>query len=234
MRVYVEKPRSTVGWKGLLHDPDHAHTQHTNASLRVENRSGINKGLVVSRQIMLNVAKKGLPIATELLSPLLVNYFQDLVTIGVIGARTTESQTHREMSSAMPMPVGFKNGTDGGLKAAIDAMMATSRSHSVVGVDEEGRLTCDVSRGNPDTFMILRGGSQGPNFGAEHVRDAEKQLLHSGNNPCIVVDCSHGNSMKDYRNQGAVAACVADQIAAGAPIMGVMLESNINEGKYNN
>lgn len=231
MRVYVEKPRSISGWKGLIHDPDYAQTP---GNSRHETNPDLNKGVLTSREVMLNVAKKGLPIATELLNPLLVHFFQDLVSIGVIGARTTESQTHREMSSDMPMPVGLKNGTDGGLKVAINAMMATSRSHTVVGVDEEGCLAYHLSRGNPDTFIILRGGSQGPNFGPEHIRDAERELLRAGKKPCIVVDCSHGNSSKDYRNQGIVAACVADQIVTGAPIIGVMLESNINEGKSGN
>lgn len=223
MRVYIEKPRTTVGWKGLIHDPDHAQTLG-------QSSPDLNKGLLASRQIMLNVAKKGLPVATELLHPLLAHFFDDIVSIGVIGARTTESQTHREMTSDMPMPMGFKNGTDGGLKVAIDAMTAASRPHTIVGVDKEGRLEYHLSRGNPDTFTILRGGSQGPNFSHEHVRNAERELLRAGKTASIIVDCSHGNSMKDYRNQSSVAACLADQIVAGASITGVMIESNINEG----
>ncbi|RDW60605.1 phospho-2-dehydro-3-deoxyheptonate aldolase-3 [Coleophoma cylindrospora] len=224
MRVYVEKPRSTVGWKGLIHDPDYAQTLgHSDPDL--------NKGVLISRQIMLDIAKKGLPVATELLNPLLVHFFQDIVSVGVVGARTTESQTHREMSSDMPMPMGFKNGMDGGLQVAIDAMTASSRPHTVVGVDDEGRLAYHLSHGNPDTFVILRGGSNGPNFGPEQVQQAAQELVRAGKKPAIVVDCSHGNSMKDYRNQGSVAACLANQIAAGGPIMGVMLESNINEGR---
>lgn len=228
MRVYIEKPRSTVGWKGLIHDPDHAQ------DLGGANPSTIPdllKGVSTARKIMLDVAKKGLPVATELLNPLLVYFFDDIVCLGVIGARTTESQTHREMASDMPMPIGIKNGTDGGLKVAIDAMKAVSRSHTVISVDDNAYLAYHISQGNPDTFVVLRGGSQGPNFSPEHVKAAEAELLRLGKKPSIVVDCSHGNSSKDYRNQGAVAACLADQIAAGAPIMGVMLESNINEGK---
>lgn len=223
MRVYVEKPRTTIGWKGLLHDPDHAHTLGTS-------EPDLNKGVLVSRQIMLNVAKMGLPVATELLNPLLVKFFEDIVSVGVIGARTTESQTHREMSSDMPMPMGFKNGTDGGLRVALDAMAAASRPHTVVGVDEEGRLSYNLSRGNPDTFIILRGGSHGPNFSSEHIQETARELIRAGKKASIVVDCSHGNSSKDYRNQGKVAACLANQIAVGAPIKGVMIESNINEG----
>jgi 3-deoxy-7-phosphoheptulonate synthase len=227
MRVYIEKPRSTVGWKGLIHDPDYAQ------DLENPNQSSIpdlSKGVYTARNIMLEVAKKGLPVATELLNPLLVYYLDDIVSLGVIGARTTESQTHREMASDMPMPIGIKNGTDGGLKVAVDAMKAASRPHTVVGFDEESSLAYHMSGGNPDTFVILRGGSQGPNFSPQDIQAAEAELLRAGKKPAIVVDCSHGNSSKDYRNQGAVAACLADQIALGAPIMGVMIESNINEG----
>ena len=226
MRVYIEKPRTTVGWKGLIHDPDHASTLGNSTN-------DLKKGVMVSRQVMLEVAKKGLPIATELLNPLLVPFVEDLVSVGVIGARTTESQTHREMTSDMPMPVGIKNGTDGGLKVAIDAMTAASRSHTVVGTSDEGRLEYRLSNGNLDTFMILRGGSHGPNFSPEHIKNAETAMLSAGREPCIVVDCSHGNSMKDYRNQGKVANVLCDQIATGAPIVGVMIESNINPGMCN-
>lgn len=226
MRVYIEKPRSTVGWKGLIHDPDHAQDVGNLQSSTPD----LSKGVFTARKIMLEVAQKGLPVATELLNPLLVYFLDDVVSLGVIGARTTESQTHREMASDMPMPMGIKNGTDGGLKVAIDAMKAASRSHTVVSIDEDASLAFHMSPGNPDTFAILRGGSQGPNFSPEHIKAAEAELLRAGKKPAIVVDCSHGNSSKDYRNQGAVAACLADQIAVGAPIMGVMIESNINEG----
>ncbi|KAI1312031.1 3-deoxy-7-phosphoheptulonate synthase [Xylaria venustula] len=219
MRVYVEKPRSTIGWKGLIHDPDHAQVSK-HPSFPSDGRN-LNKGIHASRKIMLDVAKLGLPVATELLNPLLANFLHDVVTLGVIGARTTESQTHREMASDMPMPIGFKNGTDGTFKSAVDAIKSASRPHTVVGINDEGRLDCHISTGNADTFVILRGGSNGPNFGPEELGGASR----------LVVDCSHGNSMKDYRNQGSVASCLSDQIAAGAPIAGVMLESNIHEGR---
>lgn len=227
MRVYIEKPRSTVGWKGLIHEPDHAQALELS---QPGSKPNLNKGVFASRQIMLNVAQMGLPVATELLNPLLAYFFDDIVSLGVIGARTTESQTHREMASDMPMPMGFKNGTDGGLKVAIDAMKAASQPHTVVGVDEEASLAYHLSSGNKDTFVILRGGTHGPNFSPEHIMEAERELFRAGKKPNLVVDCSHGNSMKDYRNQGTVAACLADQIATGAPITGVMIESNINEG----
>lgn len=221
MRVYIEKPRTTVGWKGLVHDPD----------LTQSTESNLIKGILLSRHIMLSVAKTGLPIVTEILSPLLAPFIQDVLSIGVVGARTTESQTHRELSSDMSMPMGFKNGTDGTLKVAIDAMTAASRPHTILGVDDSGHLVPRVSSGNADTFVILRGGSCGPNYSSEHVRDAEVALRKSGKDARVVIDCSHGNSSKDYRNQGKVAASIAAQVSAGSNITGVMIESNINEGR---
>ncbi|KAG5966559.1 hypothetical protein E4U57_002208 [Claviceps arundinis] len=239
MRVYVEKPRSTVGWKGLVHEPDYAApTRSISKTLKPfvssSNRSSqpeLNKGVLLSRKVMLDVAQRGLPVATELLNPLLAQYFDDITSLGVIGARTTESQTHRELASSMPMPVGFKNGTDGSLKVATDAMTSASHSHTVVGFDDHGHMAYHMSSGNPDTFVILRGGSDGPNFDAEHVASAHAELRRAGRTPAVVVDCSHGNSMKDYRNQAVVAACLADQIASGVPIKGVMIESNIHQGR---
>lgn len=228
MRVYVEKPRSTVGWKGYVHEPEYATGMGFTAK---PPKADLNKGILMSRQIMLDVAKMGLPVATELLNPCLSQFFDDVVSLGVIGARTTESQTHREMSSNMSMPIGFKNGTDGGIRVAIDAMKSTAASHTILGNDEKGRITYHMSTGNKDTFLIMRGGSKGPNFSAEHMAEAEKELVKAGKEPCIVVDCSHGNSNKDYRNQAKVAACVAEQVASGAPVMGVMIESNLNEGR---
>ncbi|KAG6023472.1 hypothetical protein E4U40_003958 [Claviceps sp. LM458 group G5] len=239
MRVYVEKPRSTVGWKGLIHEPDYAApTRPMNKTIKSfvssSDRSSqpeLNKGVLLSRKVMLDVAQRGLPVATELLNPLLAQYFDDITSLGVIGARTTESQTHRELASSMPMPVGFKNGTDGGLKVAMDAMTSASHSHTVVGFDDHGHMAYHMSAGNPDTFVILRGGSDGPNFNAEHVVKAHAELRRAGRGPTVVVDCSHGNSMKDYRNQASVAACLADQISSGVPIKGVMIESNIHQGR---
>ncbi|XXH00745.1 hypothetical protein Hte_007095 [Hypoxylon texense] len=221
MRVYIEKPRTTVGWKGLVHDPD----------LTQSTESNLIKGILLSRHIMLAVAKTGLPIVTEILSPLLAPFIQDVLSMGVIGARTTESQTHRELSSDLSIPMGFKNGTDGTLKAAIDAMTAASRPHTILGVDDNGHLVPRLSSGNADTFVILRGGSCGPNYSSEHVRDAEASLLKSGKDARVVIDCSHGNSSKDYRNQSKVAASIAAQVSVGSNITGVMIESNINEGR---
>lgn len=229
MRVYVEKPRSTIGWKGLIHDPNYGQTLPPSSHRPV--KDDFDKGVHASRKIMLDVASLGLPIATELLSPLLVIFFQDVVSLGVVGARTTESQTHREMASEMPFPTGFKNSTDGSIKTASDAIQAAIRPHTVVGIDDEGRLNSRVSLGNPNSFVILRGGSRGPNFRPDDVRNAETEMLRAGVASRLVVDCSHGNSMKDYRNQGSVASCLAEQVAAGAPIAGVMLESNIHEGR---
>ncbi|KAK9413326.1 putative Phospho-2-dehydro-3-deoxyheptonate aldolase [Seiridium unicorne] len=223
MRVYIEKPRTTVGWKGFVHDPD----------LTQSTESNLVNGVPLSREIMLRIAGIGLPVVTELLSPLLEPFIKDLLSVGIIGARTTESQTHRELSSDMPMPVGFKNGTDGALKPAIDAMIASAQPHTILSVDNEGSLTARVSSGNPDTFVVLRGGSNGPNYSGGHVREAETALRGSGYGARVIIDCSHGNSSKDYRNQGKVAASIAEQIAAGSDILGLMIESNIHPGMYN-
>ncbi|KAK4143698.1 uncharacterized protein C8A04DRAFT_28691 [Dichotomopilus funicola] len=221
MRVYIEKPRTTVGWKGLVHDPDLTQSQD----------SDLQKGLQVSRDIMLRVAELGLPVVTEMLSPLVIPFLDDVLSLGVIGARTTESQTHRELASDVPFPVGFKNGTDGSLGVAIDAIKASERQHTLLSVAEDGGLVQRVSQGNPDTFVVLRGGKAGPNYSPEHVKQAEEAMAKAGRPVRLVVDCSHGNSSKDYRNQGKVAASVAQQFADGAPIAGLMIESNIRPGR---
>ncbi|CAL5868907.1 uncharacterized protein PFLUO_LOCUS3134 [Penicillium psychrofluorescens] len=221
MRVYIEKPRTTVGWKGLVHHPDLAQGA----------ASDLNRGLFASRQIMLQVAELGLPVVTEVLSPLVLPFVQDVLACGVIGARTTESQPHRELVSDVPMPMGFKNGTDGSLGVALDAMKAAAQPHTLVSVDDEGYLVEHFSAGNHNTFTVLRGGKSGPNFSPEHILQAEAAMFQAGQPVRLVVDCSHGNSMKDYRKQPAVAASVAKQVAAGAPIAGVMLESNIYAGR---
>ncbi|QKX55384.1 uncharacterized protein TRUGW13939_02476 [Talaromyces rugulosus] len=223
MRVYIEKPRTTVGWKGLVHDPD----------LVQGEESDLTRGLSVSREIMLRVAELGLPIVTEVLSPFVLPFIQDLLSCGIIGARTTESQTHREIASDAPMPVGFKNGTNGTVSVALDAIQAAAQPHSFLSVDDDGHLIDHFSAGNPDTFVVLRGGSDGPNYSAQHIRQAELAMANARQPVRLVVDCSHGNSMKDYRRQPEVAANVANQISAGAAIAGVMLESNINPGRQN-
>ncbi|ROV97533.1 hypothetical protein VSDG_04523 [Cytospora chrysosperma] len=221
MRVYVEKPRTTVGWKGLVHDPDLTQAQ----------ASCLDRGLHVSRSVMARVAALGLPVATEMLSPLVVPFVDDVVSLGVIGARTTESQTHRELASDVPFPVGFKNGTDGGLAVALDAIQAAGSPHTLLAVDEHGSLVQRLSAGNENTFVVLRGGKSGPNYGPEHVRQAEAAMRKAGRRPALVVDASHGNSNKDYRNQAKVAASVGEQIVAGAEIAGIMIESNIQAGR---
>lgn len=221
MRVYVEKPRTTVGWKGLLHDPDLTQLPISN----------LDKGLHASRDIMLQVSELGLPVVTEILTPFAVPFFEDLLSCGIIGARTTESQTHRELSSDTSVAIGFKNGTDGTLGSALDAMKSASHPHTLLAVDENGSLEQRVSAGNAQTFAVLRGGKAGPNFSAEHVKEAEKAMAKAGQPVRIVVDCSHGNSMKDYRKQPLVAATVAEQVAEGSSIRGVMIESNINAGE---
>lgn len=222
MRVYIEKPRTTVGWKGYVHDPDLTQSVASQA---------LDRGLYASRKIMLSVASLGLPVATEMLSPLIVPFLDDLVSLGVIGARTTESQTHRELASDVAFPVGFKNGTDGGLRVAFDAIKAAARPHSLLGVNDGGSLLQRVSTGNKNTFVVLRGGKDGPNYSPEHVQKTRAQMMDAALPPAIMVDCSHGNSNKDYRNQAIVARSVGDQILAGAEITGVMIESNINGGE---
>lgn len=222
MRVYVEKPRTTVGWKGLVHDPELTQSPRS---------ARLDRGLHASRSVMARVAALGLPVATEVLSPLVVPFVDDVVSLGVVGARTTESQTHRELASDVPFPVGFKNGTDGGLAVALDAIEAAGTPHTLLAVDEHGALVQRLSAGNDATFVVLRGGKSGPNYGPEHVRRAEAAMRQAGRRPALVVDASHGNSNKDYRNQAKVAASVGEQVAAGAEIAGIMIESNIHAGE---
>ncbi|KAI0482050.1 putative phospho-2-dehydro-3-deoxyheptonate aldolase [Xylariaceae sp. FL0804] len=229
MRVYVEKPRTTVGWKGLVHDPTLLQEQEEDREHQQPPQLG--RGLRAARAVMRRVAELGLPVATELLSPLAAPFLDDAVALGVVGARTTESQTHRELASDVPFPVGFKNGTDGGVGAALDAVVAAARPHAVLAADAEGRLEQRRTAGNPATFVVLRGGRAGPNFAPEHVRAAEQAVRARGRDARLVVDCSHGNSAKDYRNQARVAASVGEQIARGSAIAGVMIESHINAGR---
>jgi 3-deoxy-7-phosphoheptulonate synthase len=220
MRVYFEKPRTTVGWKGLINDP------HLNGS------HDIGAGLAVARRVLLDVAEVGLPAATELLDPIVPQYIADLVSWTAIGARTTESQTHREMASGLSMPVGYKNGTDGGLGVAINALIAASRPHSFLGIDGGGRVSVVRTTGNPDGHIVLRGGSGGPNWSEEHVARAADALVAAGLPPRLLVDCSHDNSAKDYRRQPQVLEAVAQQLSKGSKhLLGVMIESNIEGGR---
>ncbi|OQE42116.1 hypothetical protein PENCOP_c004G05867 [Penicillium coprophilum] len=219
MRSYLEKPRTTVGWKGLINDPD------------IDNSFKINKGLRVSRQLFVDLTNKGMPIASEMLDTISPQFLADCLSVGAVGARTTESQVHRELSSGLSFPVGFKNGTDGSLDVAVDAIGSVKHPHHFLSVTKPGVVSIVGTVGNPDCFVILRGGKKGPNYDAASIADAKVKLSAKGMRPRLMVDCSHGNSEKNHKNQPKVAAVLAEQLAAGEDaIMGVMIESNINEG----
>ena len=221
MRVYFEKPRTTVGWKGLINDP------------AIDGSFAIDAGVRLARRVLLDIADRGLPTATEFLDPITPQYLADLVAYGAIGARTTESQIHRELASGLSMPVGFKNGTDGSVQVAVDACLSARSSHWFPSVTKEGAVAVFQTAGNPDAHVILRGGSRsGPNYGAEHVADAVARLAKAGLPGRVVVDCSHGNSSKDHRRQPEVAADLAAQVRSGsAAVAGVMIESHLREGR---
>jgi 3-deoxy-7-phosphoheptulonate synthase len=219
MRVYFEKPRTTVGWKGLINDP------HLDGSY------DINTGLRRARSLLLHLAEIGLPAATELLDPVVPQYIADLISWTAIGARTTESQTHREMASGLSMPIGFKNGTDGSVTTAVNAMEAAARPHHFLGISRDGHAAIVSTTGNPDGHLVLRGGKGGSNFHAEAVEAAAQQLDRERLPSKLMVDCSHGNSNKDYRRQGEVLRSVAEQVRSGSRhVMGVMLESHLVAG----
>ena len=219
-RVYTEKPRSRHGWPGLMLDPD------LDGSFRV------NKGIAMSRQIMSDVVSTGLPVATEFVEPTLTPYVEDLTAWGAIGARTVESPTHRRLVAGLNLPVGFKNRADGAVSPAVDAIAAVQESQALVTVDDQGRSTWDISAGNAATHLVLRGGESGTNFDDVSVRGAIDLAAQVQTNPRLVIDCSHGNSGKDYLRQPIVADAVADQISQGQDgIAGVMLESFIEAGK---
>jgi len=220
MRVYFEKPRTTIGWKGLINDP------HLNGTF------DINYGIHMARQLLLDVAKLGLPSATELLDPIVPQYLADLISWTAIGARTTESQTHREMSSGLSMPVGFKNGTDGGIDVAINAMLSARQPHRFLGVSNEGRSSIVTTSGNPDGHIVLRGGKQGPNYDKTHVEAIANRLRDRKLLPYMMVDCSHDNSGQDYNLQPTVLQDISEQVREGSKnIVGIMLESHLNRGK---
>lgn len=219
MRVYFEKPRTTVGWKGLINDP------HLDGSF------DINFGLRQARQLLLDLNNLGMPASTEFLDMITPQYYADLISWGAIGARTTESQVHRELASGLSCPVGFKNGTDGNLKIAIDAIGAASHPHHFLSVTKTGHSAIVHTAGNPDCHVILRGGKV-PNYDREHVQDAVAQLNKAGVTPKLMVDCSHANSNKDYTRQMIVAQDIAQQLRDGENnIMGVMVESHLQEGR---
>jgi len=219
MRVYFEKPRTTVGWKGLINDPD------------LDGGFRINEGLRLARRVLLDVCAQGLPAACEFLDVTTPQYIADLVAWGAIGARTTESQIHREMASGLSCPVGFKNGTNGDVKVAVDAVMAASQPHHFLAVTKEGRAAIATTTGNEDCHVVLRGGKT-PNYDAASVAAAAEAVAKAGMPARIMVDVSHANSSKNHDNQPLVAADIAAQVATGAsPIMGVMIESNLVAGR---
>jgi 3-deoxy-7-phosphoheptulonate synthase len=220
MRVYFEKPRTISGWKGLINDP------------HLDGTFSINDGLRKGRRLLCDLAEIGLPAGCEFLDPITPQFFADLVSWGAIGARTTESQVHRELASGLSVPVGFKNGTDGNLQIAIDAIRAAANPHHFLSVTKEGLAAIVATRGNPDCHLILRGGASGPNYAAEHVAKAGRALVEAGLPARVMIDCSHGNSSKDYRRQPEVAADIAAQLAAGnGSIFGVMMESHLVAGR---
>ena len=219
MRVYFEKPRTTVGWKGLINDPNMDDSFH------------IEKGLHLARALLLHLAEMGLPTATEALDPITPQYLGDLVAWTAIGARTTESQTHREMASGLSTPVGFKNGTDGSLGVAINALHSVAQPHHFLGINQNGQCAVFRTRGNRYGHVVLRGGNGKPNYGQEAIAACERELAANRLPGNIVIDCSHGNSNKDPARQPQVAHEVADQIAAGnQSIVGLMLESHLHAG----
>ena len=219
MRVYFEKPRTTVGWKGLINDPD------------MDGTHLISKGLGIARGLLSRMTSLEVPVANEMLDPITPEYVADLISWGAIGARTTESQTHRELASGLSFPIGFKNGTDGNLQIAIDAMKAAQHQHSFLGINREGRTSIIQTSGNPDVHIVLRGGSKKVNYHPEDITHTDEQLDKNGLLPSIMVDCSHGNSNKDYQKQPEVLECVVDQMLAGnRSISGVMIESSLEAG----
>ena len=219
MRVYFEKPRTTVGWKGLINDPN------------IDNSFKINQGLRQGRQLLQNLAEMGIPAATEFLDTIVPQFIADLIAWGAIGARTTESQVHRELASGLSMPVGFKNGTDGNVQIAIDAVSASRQPHHFLSVTKQGIAAIVQTKGNDSCHLILRGSKAGPNYDEESIQTVCKALQKSQLHQAVMVDCSHGNSAKDHLKQPGVAESIAKQIASGSTrISGVMLESHLVEG----
>lgn len=224
MRIYFEKPRTNIGWKGLIHDPD------------LDNSCNIEKGLKMARQLLAEINEIGIPCATEFLDLLTFNYYEDLISWGCIGARTSESQPHRQVASGLAMPIGFKNGTTGSIKNAVDGILSAETAHSHVNIDEMGRVSIHKTRGNKYGHVVLRGGWDGPtirpNYYMEDVQRVCQLLQYAKLREKIMIDCSHGNSMKNYRNQYLVAEYLSDRIAKGnTSVVGMMFESNLKEGK---
>ncbi len=219
MRAYFEKPRSTVGWKGLINDP------------YLDDSFKIAEGLAMARKLLLEISKLGLPLANEALDPITPQYLQELFSWTAIGARTSESQTHREMASGLSCPVGFKNGTDGSLDVALNALQSVKSPHRFLGISPDGKVSIVTTKGNAHAHVVLRGGTNGPNYYPENIAVCEEELESIGATQAIMVDCSHANSNKDHTKQGSVLEAVAEQISVGnKSIRGVMLESNLNPG----
>ncbi|WP_038684005.1 3-deoxy-7-phosphoheptulonate synthase [Rubrobacter radiotolerans] len=219
MRVYFEKPRTTVGWKGLINDP------------YLDESYAVNDGLRIGRKLVLELTEMGMPAGTEFLDPITPQFFSDVLVWAAIGARTTESQVHRQLASGLSMPVGFKNGTGGGVQIAVDAVGASTHPHSFLGVTDQGIAGIVSTEGNPDCHIILRGGKDGPNYDAESVAGTLALLEKAGLPRRVLIDASHANSGKDYRNQPAVVSDVAGQVAGGQrAIVGVMMESFLEDG----
>ena len=224
MRVYFEKPRTTVGWKGLINDP------------HMDGSNDINYGLNVARDLLLQISKLNLPVACEFLDVFTPQYLADLVSWGAIGARTTESQLHRELASGLSPPIGFKNGTDGNIGIAIDAILCAQTPHTFLGINSEGHSSIVKTKGNPTLHVILRGSSSGPNYDSTNVSRVQNALKAKNINTKIIIDCSHGNSNKNFRNQTTVLESILEQLHAAkttlspSPICGIMVESNIEEG----
>ncbi|NTV63163.1 MAG: 3-deoxy-7-phosphoheptulonate synthase [Oscillochloris sp.] len=221
MRAYLEKPRTTVGWRGLINDP------HLDGSF------DMGAGLTIARKLLLEINAMGMPVATEMLDPISPQYIDDQIGLGTIGARTTEAQTHRALASGVSMPVGFKNGTDGGIQVAVNACVSAAGQHSFLGIDENGQGAVVRTTGNPDSFVILRGGRAEPNYHEEFVVQAARLMREAHlKKPAVMIDCSHANASGDFRRQEAVMHTVVDQVVRRVgPIVGVMIESNIHEGK---
>jgi 3-deoxy-7-phosphoheptulonate synthase len=219
MRTYFEKPRTTTGWKGFINDPN------------LNDSFDVHEGLRKARGFLNQVLHIGLPTATEFLDPFMPQYYADLISWGAIGARTVESQTHRQLSSGLSMPVGFKNGTGGSIQIAIDAIIAAKNQHVFLGINEKGQASVVKTSGNPYGHLILRGGKTGPNYDEESVTSAAESLINNGLTPKLIIDCSHGNSNKDYKNQSKVFKSVIKQKLNGQnAIFGLMLESHLNPG----
>ena len=223
MRAYFEKPRTTVGWKGFIYDP------------YLDDSYSLKEGVVLARDLLVKINDMGLPTGTEVLGPIVIQYYADLISWSAIGARTAESQTHRELASGLSMPVGFKNGTEGNVDIAVNAIISSASEHNFLGMDDEGKVAVVNTTGNPYGHIILRGGNAGPNYSAKHVDEAVEFCKKSGINPKILIDCSHANSEKNYKNQAKVWEAAWEQMMAGSEagpdaVAGVMLESNLFEG----